>query len=108
MLHASMSNAASSRVTRQVFLFKAAVEQLNTLSLTVDICGKIPKYNPVWLVKHSTENPVQTVVIVYEDALFGHAIRHHPDAEQKHEEEHIGHLKDKNTNTKLPILLSER
>lgn len=70
-----------------------------SLSLTVDICGEIPKYDAVWLIKHSAKDPIQPVVIVYKDALFGHPIRHHPDAQQKHEEEHVRHLEDRNMDT---------
>lgn len=60
-----------------------SIRQLHstTVSLTVDVCGEIPKYDAVWLIKHSAKNPIQAVVIVYKNALFGHAIRHHPDAQ---------------------------
>lgn len=81
------------------FHTKLQCNSYTTLSLTVDICGKIPKYDAVWLIKHSAKDPIQPVVIVYEDALFGHPIRHHPDAQQKHEEEHVGHLEHRNMRT---------
>lgn len=77
-------------------------------SLTVNICGKIPKYDAVRLINCPAKNPVQPIVIVDEDALFGHAVRHHPDTQQEHEEEHIHHLEDKNVdiseyNNQFPV-----
>lgn len=65
-------------------------------SLTVNIVWKIPKYDAVRLINCPAKNPVQPIVIVDEDALFGHAVRHHPNTQKEHEEEHIRHLEDQN------------
>lgn len=65
--------------------------------LTVNISGEIPKYDEVWLVNGPADDPVQSIVVVDENALLGHTIRHDPDTQQEHEEEHIRHLKNKQT-----------
>lgn len=65
------------------------------MSPTVDISGEISKYNAVRLVNGPAKDPVQPIVIVDEDALFGHTVRHHPDTQQEHEEEHVLYLEDK-------------
>lgn len=49
--------------------------------LTVNICWDIPKYDEVWFVKSPPEDPIQPILIVDEDALFGHAVRNHPDTQ---------------------------
>lgn len=60
--------------------------------LTVYISGDAAENDEVGLIDGSADDPVQSVFIVNQNALFGHAIRHNPDTEQKHEEEQIHHL----------------
>lgn len=80
--------------------FQTQPHRHTTPSLTVNIRGKFAKYDAVRLVEDSTEDPGQAVVVVDQDALLGHAVCHHPDAQQEHEEEHVFHLEDnKNTDT---------
>lgn len=69
---------------------------LSSMSPTVNISGEISKYDAVWLINCPAKDPVQPIVIVDQDALFGHTVRHHPDTQQEHEEEHIHYLEDKN------------
>lgn len=120
MLQESMSNAASAEgkdsvlwvivcICKRFFflpVFHFKKLQFNykkrydlKTSLTINIWRKIPKYDKVRFINRPTDNPVQPILIVDEDALFGHTIRHHPDAQQEHEEEHIHHLEDKRENS---------
>lgn len=66
-------------------------------SLTINVRGHVPKYDEVRLVHRPPDNPVQPVLIVDEDALLGHTVCHHPDTQQEHEEEHVHHLDNRQT-----------
>lgn len=65
--------------------------------LTVYISGEVAEYDEVGLIDGSADDPVQSVFIVNQNALLGHAVRNHPDTEQKHEEEQIHHLQREET-----------
>lgn len=103
MLQELMSNAASvqgneinvSLVMTCMHDFSTKSLSLSSMSPTVNISGEISKYDAVRLINRPAKDPVQPIVIVDEDALFGHTVRHHPDTQQEHEEEHIHYLEDK-------------
>lgn len=71
------------------------------MSLTVNICGEIAKYDAVRLINCPPENPIQPGVVVDEDALLCHTVRHHPNTQQKHEEEQIRHLRGGGKDTSM-------
>lgn len=72
--------------------FPHMINTRTLFSLTFKIFGEISKYNEVGLINSPTEDPVKPILIMDEDALFGNTVRHNPDTQHKHEEEHIHHL----------------